>query len=330
MSTATLIKLDRKWPVTPKKRYRFLIEWAASGTSDALTVAVRWFDSSDSAVDTWTIYSGTATTANTWQVNAAHLVPPETARYARIRISKPAVATKFAIQRVEFKEHDSSLERAFRQIVQVDDFDSTSIGRLPWARYDISGHVVTTKVTATGAFGNWSEFGITRLTTGVTTGYGGVIHLERLGKGLPPIGTENRWKVRMQDTTNVVCWMGLWSDLTTYPDEATANTISGIGFRLEAAGAGENWFGVVRNGTSETTQDMGVSADTTWRDLGWYMTDAGVQFTLNGVAVGTEKTSNLPGSSDILAPIFGLLTATSAAKEADIDLYGLQLYLDRV
>lgn len=329
MAVATLIKTG-KWPVTPKKRYRFLIEWAATNTSDALTIAVRWFDASDSAIDTWTLLSTTADDASVWQVNSRHIVPPEGARFARIRVSKGAVTTKFAIQRIEFKEHEKSLEKDFRLVHQVDDFDSTSYGRLPWARYDQSGHVVVSKVVAAGVQESWSEFGITRLTSGSTTGFGGCMHLERLGYGPPPLGTENRWKIRMLDTTNVFSWMGLWTDISTYPDSGGSNVIQGIGFRCDAAGSSVHWFGVVRDSTGEATQDMGVIANSTWRTLGWYTTDTGVQFTLRGEAVGSVKTTHMPDSSAVLAPTIGILTATNAIKEIDVDLYGLQLYLDRI
>jgi hypothetical protein len=315
-------------PVTPKKRYRFFMEWASDSTSNALTVYVRWYNGAQATLATWTIFSAAATTANTWQVNARHLVPPEGARYARIRLSKGANASKYGINRIELKEHANNLEHHLRQILIKDDFCSPTIGELPWQRYDISGHIVATKVNAVGAFGDWSEIGITRLTTGVTSGYGGVIHLEQLAQGAPPIGSEFRCKVKMQDTTNISTWVGLWSAINTNPDEALSNSISGIGFRNEATGSGENWFGVVRTATTETTQDMGVAGGA-WCNLGWYMTDTGIQFTVKGEAVGSVKTTNIP-TSDLLVPVFGALTKTSAAREVDIDFFALQLFLDRL
>lgn len=328
MPTATLIKTSHDWPMTPKKRYRFLIEWAATDATHHLLVEIRWFDSTGASIDTWTLLDAAADVANVWQVNNTHIVPPEDARYARIRISKTGATVKFAIQRIELREHDSSLEKAMREIKIIDDFCSPSIGDLNWARYVQSGSLVISKINATGARGNWSEFGIARLTTGIVSGYGGVIHLEQLGYGTPPIGAEMRAKVRMQNTTNFEAWFGLWTDITTYPDLAGSNVISGIGFRAEAGGGGINWHGVVRDTTGELTANMGVAADTTWRDLGWYRTPAGIQFTLSGEAVGTVKTTNLPSNSVQLAPTFGLLTQSAAIKEMDIDKFALQLYLD--
>ena len=317
-------------PVSPKKRYRFFIEWVASGTSDALTCYARWFDDTQSTLATWSFLSETATVANAWQTSSRSLVPPEDARYVQIAIAKPNVATKFGIARLEFKEFDNSLERKLREISLIDDFCSTNIGQLPWTRYDMSGTVIASKVEGSGTFGQWSEFGITRLTTGVSTGFGGNIHLERLGEGPPPIGTEFRCKVRMQDTTNILAWVGIWSRLELAPDTALANVVEGIGFRAEATGSGVNWFGVVRDQTTEATVDMGVAANTTWRNLGFYITNVGVQFTLRGTAVGAEVTSVIPQSATQLAPIVGLLTQTNSAKEMDIDFYGLQIFLNRL
>lgn len=324
---AALLK-TKMFPVTPKKRYRFFLEWASNSTSNAITVDVRWFDASATAIDTWTILSTTAGTADAWQVNAAHIIPPETARFARIRVSKGANASKYALARIEFKEHDNNLEYHLRQLLIKDDFCAPTIGELPWQRYNIAGNVIASKVNATGSFGDWSELGIVRLTTGVTTGYGGCIHLEQLAAGAPPLGTELRVKVRPVNTTDIATWVGLWDKINTNPDEADVNTISGIGFRYEAGGSADVWRGVVRNGTTETVVNLGVDGSS-WRNLGWFRTAAGIQFTVKGEAVGSEVTTNIP-TTDVLVPVFGCLTKTSSAAEVDLDFFALQLYLDRL
>lgn len=324
---AALLK-TKPFPVTPKKRYRFFMEWASDSTSNAITVDVRWFDSASTAIGTWTLVSDTAGAADTWQVNARHVVPPEGARFARLRISKGANASKYAVARVEFKEHDNNLEYHLRQLLIKDDFCAPTIGELPWQRYNIAGNVIASKVNAAGAFGDWSELGIVRLTTGVTSGYGGCIHLEQLASGAPPLGSELRVKVKLVDTTNIAVWLGLWDKINTNPDEADANTISGIGFRYEAAGSTDVWRGVVRTGTSETVVNLGVDGST-WRNLGWYKTDTGIQFTVKGEATGAEVTTNIP-TADVLVPVFGCLTKDAAVKEVDLDFFALQLFLDRL
>lgn len=319
------------FPVTPRKRYRFLIEWAASSTADALTVEVKWWNATKSSSTTWTIFSKVANASSTWQIDTATLVPSTAARWAQIIISKPNVATKFGILRTEFKEFDQSLEHYARSLVFWDDFIGTAIGQNQWTRTEQSGTLSVTKVQpGTGTFNQWSETGIARIRTGATSGNGGTIQLGQSFSGPPPVGGEFRCKARVNQTTNFRAWFGLWSNASSSPDEALTNSLYGIGIRAQPAGAAENWFGICRNGTSETTVDLGVQANSTWRDLGWFKTESGVQFTVNGVGVGSVATTNIPANSQSLGIMAGLLTATSSAAELDLDYIGLQVYTSRM
>jgi hypothetical protein len=316
-------------PEAPRKRYRFLIEWTASADTENLQVDVIWFDKDKSSILTQSLLDAPVSVAHEWQTDNFSAIPPSNARWARVVIGKGNNAVKFAIARQEFKEFDTNIAQSLSQIFLKDDFCSTTIGELPWIHYNIQGFLTPSKVTASGILGNWSEFGITRLTTEAFADTGGVIHLERMGDGPPPVGTEFRAKVRMETTNNYLAWFGLWQKINMTPDTALANSNSGIGFRAEAAGSTVNWFGVVRDGTSEATVDMGVVANGTWRTLGWIRTTTGIQFTNKALAVGAEVTSVVPDSADVLVPMYGIVTSTGAEKEMDIDFFCLQAFLNR-
>ena len=318
-------------PIIPTKRYRVLIEWTASTTSHSLTYRVVWLDSAKAVVDTWDVFVKTVTTVDAFQIDTITVIPPPTARFASLRILKGANSTKFAVARTEMKEYSNSVERLSRSITMHDDFIGTngSDMSLPWVKTDIAGGVTASKVTAgVGAIGNWSEFGVVKLATAATDGDGGMLRLGPEARERPPIGLEFRCKVKINDADKVECWIGFWNSLTLYPDVAKVNSVSGIGLRADSDNSA-NWFGVTRSGGNETNQALSVSFHNVWRELGFFMTDAGVFFTVDGRIVGTEKTTNLPPGTAVLYPMIAILTNEASAKEIEIDYFTAQVHLNR-
>lgn len=324
---------SRIFSITPRRRYRVMVEWACQNTSDAFTIVVRWYDSTQTIISTETLFSDVAATADDWQVETFSVVPPATARFARVGVRKPAVSTLFAVGRIEMRTmHESTMEQNSRKVTLFDDFfgAGTTIGMFPWTRTDISGTLTVSKGVPTNAFGPWSENGIVELTTPATTGQGGGIGIGQGFAGPPAVGGECRIKVRLSSATNVRAWAGLFDVLSTSPDGAKANTIYGIGFRYEASGSASTWQGILRNGTNETNVDLGVGGDTSWYELGWARTSTGIVFLVNGIPTGAVQTTNIIGTSQALSPIIGIVTGTTAAKVLQADYYGLEMYVTRI
>lgn len=317
------------YPVAPRKRYRFLIEWISEDIVTTLTVSVLFYDKDETLQTTQVLWTKAATAVNVWQIDTVAVIPTPQSRYAQIQL-EGTNGVKMAFSRVELKESETSLERSAREIEWFDDFIGVDTGVLPWTKVVAAGTLTLSKINSLGAAGAWSELGILRMVTSNAANDGGLIHLDRIAQGIPPVGSEFRCKIRTQNTNNARGWFGLWESLALYPDEALANSISGIGIRYQTGAAAENWFGVVRNGTTETTVDLGVQANSTWRDLGFYINSTGVRFTVNGDSVGSTVTTNHPDTTDQLAPVIGLLAANAAAKTMDIDYFGFKTTLNRV
>lgn len=325
---ATAIATKKVYPVDETDRYVLTLRWAASGTSDAFTVKIRWWDKTKTISSDVTILSKTATTANTWQTDVAPVIPPTGARFMQVLFSKPAVATKFAIARVNVKPVDNTLVQRMNTIDFFDDF-LTATGDYGWTRSNIGGVSTATVATPSNNFGKWSEHGIVTLTTTAVSGQGGTLGVPGTCTGDPPVGAEVQVKCALSSDVNITAWGGLWSLATTIPDVALANTIYGIGFRMHNTGVASNWFGICRNGTAETTVDLGVAADTTYRVLGWICTPTGIQFTVRTRPVGAEVTTNIPNNTRNLGPHIGIVTRTASSKNIKTDFFGYQGFQTR-
>ena len=194
-------------------------------------------------------------------------------------------------------------------------------GTFPWKTYRRSGgswaHVAPTTS---------KEVGILRLQSGGTGSVshprGMVAHLDMTGAGVPfyglPEGLIHRAKMRIESGSALInCWSGLSSYSPGWADVAVAQTLKCITVmaRDEAGSTSYNWVGCVRDGSAETTVDLGVAADGTWRDLGWRITSTpGVQFQVAGADVGSEVTSNLPAASTTWAPTVGAYAHSTLAS----------------
>ncbi len=325
---ATSVK-TKVYPVSEVKRYRFLIEWACTATSSAFTVTARWYNFDKSSYADVTIISENAQTADTWQINTATLIPPSDARWVQFFFTKPNVSAKFGVSRFEFKAHDTAMSRRNMSVLFFEDFLG-DMGQYTWTKTNTSADGITLGWgdSTTHTFGQWSETGIVKLTTGSGIGSAGTYHVSHLMfGGKAPAGTEFTCKVQA-DSTNRRCWIGLWSS-TTDPDLALSNSVYGVGFRASNTGVAANWYGVCRNGTAETTVDLGVGSGTTWRTLGWARTSGGIQFLVRGRPVGSVVTTNIPGSTQSLGPLMGIGTLTSSAKVFQCDFMGLETSSNR-
>ena len=213
----------------------------------------------------------------------------------------------------------------------TDDFirpvSGTTYGDLGWPIQTIGTAPTVANQTPTGA----TEIGITRVTTsgGNVLEGGGLAFPGASFLAAPPEGSIWCAKVRLVDTTQIEVWSGFVETPTTRV--ATGVTNGFLGLRAVAAGAGVNWFGVARIGITETTVDLGISADTTWRMLGFERLNSGnVQFfELSSLErhwdrtdVGAEIATNVPTAN--LTPIaLAVVQVTAANRSAEIDLWDL-------
>ena len=228
-----------------------------------------------------------------------------------------------------------SAHRAYTQgAVVFDDFFGSQaavadIGSLPWQETAHTTLGTLTKVTDAAAGQQGKIFGVARLTTAASGNTGSTISLggaiaDHMSFWPPSDDVRCVAKMRVAATnTQMQGWAGLWSDRATYPDLAGANTISGVGFTARPAGSAANWFGLVRAGTAETAVNLGILADNTWHELSWqYTANDSVQFYVDGAAVGSAVTTNLPAAGAAMSPQWGLVTLNGTAKYIELDYYG--------
>ncbi len=217
-------------------------------------------------------------------------------------------------------------------------------GQLGWSSQPISSGTQTYVKVSTGT--GWRDSGAIRLGGGAAGASATVLkgRVHHLGErnatnksplyGRPSEGTYCAVKISITSASIIkqTVWAGVWQYSNTWPDVAGAKTNSGIGVRCSetAGGTMGNWYGVVRNGTGETTVDLGVLADVNWHTLGWRATSTGIQFIVRSsgawVDTGSEVAftdSNMPPTTESLAPMIGCGAHGSSARTADFDLYAL-------
>ena len=146
-------------------------------------------------------------------------------------------------------------------------------------------------------------------------------------------------KIRSTDSnTQTVIWAGMQDHAGRWPDDdASWLYIRLIGFMYRARDSPGNWQGIVRAGVTggvgpkETLIDLGVAGNDTWHEFAWnYRSrgpNVGVQFYVDGAAVGSVVTTNLPEDAYGLSPIFGAIGTsgngdTSGDKILEIDYFG--------
>ena len=182
-----------------------------------------------------------------------------------------------------------------------------------------------------------TEFGVVGILTAAgNEDEGGSIAMDDAGSASlfrsPPNGSIYMVKIEPVDETRINIWSGFVEDNAIFPDAAGSNDFIGVRAKNEASAA--NWFGVVRNGTTESTQDLGVAADNTWRILGFevdgtgkiqfFTIDASDAMHLVRTDVGDPvATTNKPDTE--LTPLALGVTAGvgGGAKQANIDFWSL-------
>lgn len=328
-------------PVTPQRRYTIQVEWRADSVTppETFDLELDWLEADQSTlVQTDVVHSELAGAVDTYETIYARVQPPSAARWARLRVAKGNATTyEVLIDRVQWDEFEavaSLTPNGLHGVGIFDDFIGSgtlgggSIGSEAWDSHPVNSSSLTISRPGVAQLTN-EEQGVIRLGASGSGGQrrGGTISLGTLADPMTvaPIryGVEDRYKVRLPGiVTNMTAWVGMWSDETEFPDSGGLNTNSGIGVRSETvSAAATNWFGVVRDGTSETTVDLGVLGDDTFHHLGWRRTSSGVQFMIDGEDVGAEATTNLPASGVALSPIAGLVATGGDDREIDLDWY---------
>jgi hypothetical protein len=201
----------------------------------------------------------------------------------------------------------------------------STFGDLSWTLYDMG----TPPAVSVGTETALTEIGIARITTGAVTGEGGTgAYAHAHFAGAPPVGIWYTAKLRAIDTTDIEVWSGWVEDPTARVYTGISNGF--VGFRGVQNGVLTNWYGVCRSGAAETTVNLGVACNTTWRILGLRRTTTGFNFYVydhadrnffygdtQSALIGTIST-NIPTASLTMAPL-GVCPRTNVAKAAEID-----------
>jgi hypothetical protein len=201
-------------------------------------------------------------------------------------------------------------------------------GDMLWSLDDFTGAATATNQTPTAE----TETGVLRLSTGAAAPREGAAigypdGADRTFYRSPPPGSIYCVKLRAVDTSQIEISSGFFEQHAAV-SAPTANDFLGI-----RGTAGGNWTGVLRNNTTETTQDLGVAVDTTWRCLGFYRLDNGtIQFCRwdrhsNKIVVREDigdplQVANLPDAALCIAPL-NVITLDGVDKRAEIDFVTL-------
>jgi hypothetical protein len=201
-------------------------------------------------------------------------------------------------------------------------------GDLLWGLHNFAGAPTATNQTPTAD----TELGITRLSTGAAAaregaaiGYGD--GTDRQFYRAPPIGSLFAVKLRAVDVSQIEIASGFFEQHAAV-SSPTANDFIGI-----RGTAGGNWLGVIRNGTTESTVDLSLAVDTTWRVVGFErLADGTIQFcrwdrsTHRRVVredIGQPvSVTNLPDAALTISPL-NVITLDGTDKAAEIDFVSL-------
>jgi len=236
--------------------------------------------------------------------------------------------------------------RAFtRSSISWDDFHGPDlppmtggrIGSLVWGRYDWTTAATISKETDSAAAQRGGKSsGILRIETATDINTGSNLYLG----GSPALVDDHTFhpmpdrsllvaKIRCSGTlTDRHVWVGVSDRSDRFPDNLLADAINFIGFASRNGGSPSNAVGIVRNGITETTVDLGFELGLVWRELWleWQPEEGGrVQFYVDGVATGSPVTTNLPADGVGASPVFGCRTQIAASRSLDVDFVGLFL-----
>jgi hypothetical protein len=209
-----------------------------------------------------------------------------------------------------------------------DDFirpgDGTSgYGDLGWELVQIGGSAPSTAVVSPSSA---LQCGLRSITSAAAANAGGALSFSATPfYRAPSIGSVWAVKFSITSVTAFEAWSGFVQTATSMISGATSNDFVGV-----RQAAGGNLFGIVRDGTSETTVDLltTAAADVV---AGFERTDDGIQFFTADLSdaqfpdrtdVGDPVSTNLPNTQ--LRPVALAIAATAAAnKVATVDFWAL-------
>lgn len=327
-------------PVTPTRTYRAQAAFKASSTAPTVQIGAEWLDADQASLSvTQYLWNAVPSGTGKWINVAATLAPPSGARWVRFSIGKTSTSptsVNVAIDRLLIEEEVIGPPDLTTCARVFDDFaaDDTA-GALPWVLHGLGADPITNPPTTShGTSTGWTVYGTTLIETAALSGYGGLLLLGDPAAptlyGAPPEGWELRARVRLQGGTytNVASWVGLTEKADEWPDPSGSYSCSFLGFAVRAAGSAANWYGIVRNGATESTVDLGVAGGATWTTLSVRKTASGYQFGADGADVGSPvATTNQPAGA--LCPGVGVLTGTAAARKVEIDFYAMTWRIER-
>lgn len=341
LTTSSAVELlSDAMPITPNRLYRAQARFKASSASPTVKIGVEWLDADQASLGvTQYLHNAAPSGTGKWISVHASLAPPSGAAWGRVVASKTSTSPTVAnvlIDRALIEEEVIGGEDLTKCARIFDDFSADDqIGDLPWVLHGLGADPVTNPPsTSHGLSTGWTMFGTLLIKTAAISGYGGLILVGDPAAaplyGAPPDGTDLRARVRLQGGTytNVGAWVGLTEKADEWPDPSGSYSCSFLGFAVRATGSAANWFGIVRNGTTESTVDLGVAGGATWTTLAVRRTAGGYQFSADGADVGSPvATTNQPTGA--LCPGVGVLTGTGAARKVEVDYYSLTWRIER-
>jgi len=210
----------------------------------------------------------------------------------------------------------------------VDDFIRTASvssrwGDLLWELTDLVSASTLGTLTPASAL----EAGILQITTAASVGAGGI--LGHTGATpfyrAPPPGSVWAAKIRTSSSSGYEIWSGFAASAVDV--SGTSNSFVGV------RATGGDLYGVVRSGTAESTVDLGLDCEGTWRTVGFErLADGTYQFfTADGsdgqwwdrTDVGSPvAATNTPTVA--LSPIaLGFLSSDGSARSGQVDWWAL-------
>jgi hypothetical protein len=205
---------------------------------------------------------------------------------------------------------------------------ATHFGDHEWERFDMGAAAALSSEVPTAD----GVVGVGRITTAAVTGEGafGAYGVNQWFRA-PTQGIVYVAKLRCVDTTDIEVYSGWVNNPSLRPEGAIVNSF--LGFKGLRNGVNTNWLGVCRNDATETTLDLGVTADTTWRILALKRSAQGFDFFLldhterrhlfgfrDEDKIGTIST-NIPTNTLTMAPL-GVVPRANVAKRGEIDFAG--------
>lgn len=135
--------------------------------------------------------------------------------------------------------------------------------------------------------------------------------------GRPDQGITASFQVRIVDTTNIRVWVALAAG---DPSGSATPAVEMAGFRFDTGASDTTWQCRTRDGTTGGISNSGVAVSSAVYRLRMVLDGSQVLFYINDTLVAT-RTTNLPGSSTLLAPYVRVTTLTTATKNLGFGYY---------